>query len=412
VRGPDPKSAFDYLEPALDHLEQSYRNEQALELADRALETLEGERRFDILMRKAGRLDLLGRREEQKRALKEALPLATDSTRRAAVLRALGRHATVVAQHEAALEHLNAAIEIARDANNRQEEMEAVGALGVLHFYAGHYGEMRGQFERQLELAQALGDVHAEATATGRIGIGFWLDGEVENALPHFERSLELSREVGNREREGVALMNLGEITTLLGEAERARRAAEEGRAVCRSIGAQLNEGEALLYLGALEEQEGNRDKAAVCYRTALDLCRRIFNHYAASRCLVRMGRLFLAMGRNTEALRHLEEGLAVARENVIPEALVLGEAYLALMARSDTQEARRQFAEHGAKLEYQHQLEANFVLWKAAGDAALLERAHTMLTHLRDHAPEEYRESMIENVPLHKEIMEAWRDR
>jgi hypothetical protein len=30
---------------------------------------------------------------------------------------------------------------------------------------------------------------------------------------------------------------------------------------------------------------------------------------------------------------------------------------------------------------------------------------------HLRDHAPEEYRGSMIENVPLHRNVMKAWEE-
>ena len=39
----------------------------------------------------------------------------------------------------------------------------------------------------------------------------------------------------------------------------------------------------------------------------------------------------------------------------------------------------------------------------------ALSHEAHGLLTHLRDHAPEEYRETMIANVPLHREIIDAW---
>ena len=34
---------------------------------------------------------------------------------------------------------------------------------------------------------------------------------------------------------------------------------------------------------------------------------------------------------------------------------------------------------------------------------------AKRLLDHRVDHAPEEYRESMLKNVRLHREIMEAW---
>ena len=33
------------------------------------------------------------------------------------------------------------------------------------------------------------------------------------------------------------------------------------------------------------------------------------------------------------------------------------------------------------------------------------------LLDHLVEHAPEEYRESMLKNVRLHREIMEAWEE-
>ena len=39
----------------------------------------------------------------------------------------------------------------------------------------------------------------------------------------------------------------------------------------------------------------------------------------------------------------------------------------------------------------------------------AHLERAHDHLTFLRDHAPAEYRDTMVENVPLHRDIAAAW---
>jgi hypothetical protein len=54
---------------------------------------------------------------------------------------------------------------------------------------------------------------------------------------------------------------------------------------------------------------------------------------------------------------------------------------------------------------------QARFLLWKATDDTTHLEEAHRLLCHLRDHAPEEYRETMIENVPLHRDIMAAWRE-
>ena len=53
--------------------------------------------------------------------------------------------------------------------------------------------------------------------------------------------------------------------------------------------------------------------------------------------------------------------------------------------------------------------LDTRLVLWKATHDTAHLTEARRLLDHLVEHAPEEYRESMLKNVRLHREILEAW---
>jgi hypothetical protein len=54
----------------------------------------------------------------------------------------------------------------------------------------------------------------------------------------------------------------------------------------------------------------------------------------------------------------------------------------------------------------------ARFGLWELTGRGEHLEEAHRLHEHLLAHAPEECRAKMIENVPLHREIVEAWNDR
>ena len=106
LRGGREQDALAYLEPALDHLEGRYRNGAAADLARRALEAeglLRGRARFDLLLRLHGRLDLLGRRTEERSVLEEALATAGDDTLlRARAHRALGSHYYFQADYERA----------------------------------------------------------------------------------------------------------------------------------------------------------------------------------------------------------------------------------------------------------------------------------------------------------------------
>lgn len=52
-----------------------------------------------------------------------------------------------------------------------------------------------------------------------------------------------------------------------------------------------------------------------------------------------------------------------------------------------------------------------HFLLWKASGDARHIKAAKLHLDFQVEHAPEECRESMLKNVRLHREIVEAWEE-
>jgi len=52
----------------------------------------------------------------------------------------------------------------------------------------------------------------------------------------------------------------------------------------------------------------------------------------------------------------------------------------------------------------------ARYALFRATGEQAHLEEARRLLGFAREHTAEEHRDAMIENVPLNREIMAAWR--
>jgi len=68
--------------------------------------------------------------------------------------------------------------------------------------------------------------------------------------------------------------------------------------------------------------------------------------------------------------------------------------------------------AEHGDRTEQLTRMEARFRLWQLTKDRAHLDEAKRLLELLVERAPEEDRETMVENVPLHRGIVEALHDR
>ncbi|MHC4452324.1 MAG: tetratricopeptide repeat protein [Planctomycetota bacterium] len=206
---------------------------------------------------------------------------------------------------------------------------------------------------------------------------------------------------------EGVGLVNLGPISALLGDLETARAQLVGAREIHVLIGAQRPESYALHRLGTVEEQEGHVEEAERLYTEALALRREIKFSIGVAETLVALGRLKWATGRPDEAKRDLEEAGDLSHRLDIPDCAVLADACLAV-AGGDIEKALASLDRYESRLGVFTRMEVRLVLWKATQDPSHLEEAYRMLCFVRDHAPEEYRDSMIENVPLHRRIMEA----
>ncbi len=83
----------------------------------------------------------------------------------------------------------------------------------------------------------------------------------------------------------------------------------------------------------------------------------------------------------------------------------------LALLPDGDAAAAKRVFGEVEDGVEHADKLEALHCLWQATKDRAHLEEAHRLLMYAREHAPDEYRDTMLQNVPLNRDIVAAWEE-
>ena len=165
-----------YLDAALDHLEKAYLNEQAVSLADRALSLpglLEGTARAKVLLRKNGRLNLLGRRKAQEAVLAEARSLIEAAGERALLVqveKASSIHLLTLGRYEESLERSARALAVATETGMREEQAGVTLGVGVACFYLGRFEEARSHYERSLVIARELGDALREGDALGNLG--------------------------------------------------------------------------------------------------------------------------------------------------------------------------------------------------------------------------------------------------
>ena len=100
-----------------------------------------------------------------------------------------------------------------------------------------------------------------------------------------------------------------------------------------------------------------------------------------------------------------------MARGLSTPETVIPAALERARLPGGDSEAALAALEEHGDRTGHDLRLRARFGLWELTGEVTHLAEAHRMLRHLIDHAPEDCRETMIENVPLHRDIAAAWEE-
>ncbi|MHC4163166.1 MAG: serine/threonine-protein kinase [Planctomycetota bacterium] len=458
LRGQCGERALHWLDAALDHLDASYLIHQAIALTDRALAVpglLSGAARAGILLRQGERLDLLGRREEQKTVFAEALRLAEQAGDRALEARVhrargtlhhrLAEHDHAIAAFERALklwaaagdksgeasatanigavckdmgrlaeaqERFTRAAALARECGNRQLEGSATGNLGIVYRNLGRFAEAKEHYERWLAVAREIGARRGEAMALGNLGIVYKNLGRLAEAKEHYRADLKLSREVGDRRSEAITLVNIGPHEACLGNPAAGAKALAESLAVAREIGERRVEGYGLHALGNLALAEGDTGRARRHFEEALALRREIGYPSGLGQTLLRLGRVAAAEGKEDEATRHFEEALVIAREVRSPELLVTSAVDRTLAPGGDVAAALEALKQHGPRLGDADKMEVHFDLWRVTGDRTHLEAAHGLLARMRAHAPEECRETMVENYPLHRGIVRAWEGR
>jgi tetratricopeptide (TPR) repeat protein len=542
LRGSRPRDGLPHLEPALEYLGKGYRNDTLLDLARCALEAegvLEGRERVKVLLRQVDWLGLLGRREEQRAALDEALTLVDETGSEALLAKvqvSLGSYLVEMSQYDAAQAALEEALELAQAAGDKKLEGHATGNLGLVFCRLGRHAEAREHHERARALCHEIGDRRGEAATAGNLGLVFWNLGLVfwnlgryaeaqvhhehsralcreigerkgeaaatgnlgsvfENlgryaeaqehderhralcreigyrrgeasatlnlgsvffnlgryaeaqehaersralfreigerageavttlnlgivffnlgryaeAQENYERFRALVREIGDRQGEGVALVELGPLQALLGQTDDARATLEASLRVLREVGARRPEGYGLHWLGELHAQIGDRNTARRFLEDALALRREISYPSGIATTLISLGRLEAETGNVDAASSLLDEARTLARETNLPGTILAATVEQARLRGGDVQAARAALAEHEERAGHSERVNARFRLWQLSQDMADLVEAHRLLCFARDHAPEDCRTSMIENVPLHRDIMKAW---
>jgi tetratricopeptide (TPR) repeat protein len=355
-----------------------------------------------------------GRYEQARAQYERALALARAIGDRAGEAGAEANLGVVLfdqGRHEEARAQFERHLALCREIGDRSGERRATGNLGAVLGAQGRYEEARTHQEVRLALTREIGDRAGEADTLGNLGVAFWKEGRLEQAQAQFEKQLALTRAIGERAGEARALGNVAYMLWREGRLEQARARFEESLALAREIGHRNQEGYALSSLASLTRDEGDTETALRMYREVLQLRRALGERGTTARTLLALGEIEYELGDPARAAAELDEAVVLAREVKQPPTIVLATVLRARLPGGDARAAAAALEEYEHRAEHGTKMEAHFRLWELTQDGSHLEEAHRLLTFMRDHAPGDCRTSMIENIPLHRDIMRAWEE-
>jgi predicted ATPase/class 3 adenylate cyclase len=437
-RAGDDAQAFDYFDRAAHDARGRYANQAALDYAERALR-LSGatdlRRRFRLHALQKDVADLMGQRALQDSALAESWRIADaldDDSLRADVLFGKALLASRRGDETLALQLARQSADIAKCSGNAKARALALAQIAwslhskgegeaALGYAQDAVASVREALQREDTPQRRMVEVQ---TLTLLALIEREEAPDNQQAKNHLLEALTLARALDLRRPQATVLEMLASLEMDAGRYTSALAYLEQALAVASECGwrifiAGIREKIAECYL-----ETGSTDRSAEHLEAAEDEARRSENPFSEARCMLLRGRIEAAAGNPTTALTQFESALAVAKgidvRTVLDLRARIAEIHLRAGRLTRALELTEELAQEldATKLtrlggEFLYSSLVCHRVWAAADDpraAHALKMAHDGLHALAERAgDEDTRRSILENVPLHREIGVAW---
>jgi adenylate cyclase len=322
-RTEEHREAVEWLEPAGDRAAGIYANDAAIAHYQETMRRLElcgagdlDRARLDEKL--GGVLYTAGRYDDAIQALNRAI----DVHRQAGDLEAAGRVTALVGRTHMrrgsapdGLARIQPMLEMLAWAGPSYGLASLHVALARILFSVGKYREMIEAAKRGSDLARAIGDDRLLAESEERRATALSMTGRIEESRQVMETALPLAEAVGDLDTLSRGLNNLAEGHRKGGDLEAARRYNERALRVTERLGDPtfvsfqlMNMGELLFYLGDWKEARSMLERSN-------DALASVGQSYVAAYPPAALGRIALGEGNWDEALSALNRSLSMAEQ-------------------------------------------------------------------------------------------------
>jgi class 3 adenylate cyclase/tetratricopeptide (TPR) repeat protein len=215
-------------------------------------------------------------------------------------------------KHMEAVEACQRAIELARDADDRDALAHAYYIMDWTLFDLGQ-PEKASFSARALEIYRELGDLSGEAVVYNNLGAWAYYRGRWREALEYYELGRAAREKTGDAVSAAMGTSNIGEILSDQGRLEEAEPLFREALRVWRAAGFRAGVADATIHLGRVASRAGRFDEAEALF----DQARAEYVDVGAASLVLetdaRIAECFLFQGRPDDVMRIVDDALARA---------------------------------------------------------------------------------------------------
>ena len=296
--------------------------------------------------------------------------------------------------------------------------------LGTIRMEQGDVAQAAAHFRPALEQARRAGDRRQEMVVRINWGNLFWIQGQIEQMLAHYRPALRIARETGYRSAEAQILVNLASMqSTVLGAYETAAAQADRALALFRELKDPLGEGQALAVLGQIALDRREWEQARRQLEEGIAILTRLDEKFIRTQALCTLALLAVEEGRPAAGWPALAEAERLCRETGMESqqaslAALRGLLLLAEGRPAEALEAITAAAEspedclHDPHLTFYWRSLILAANGRAAAAGAAVEKAYQLLQEMLAGLPAEQRERSLSAVPEHRRIARAWQAR
>ena len=186
---------------------------------------------------------------------------------------------------------------------------------GNMSYRLGETPAAEALVEAALTLAREADDRSLEAVALNNLSALVADHGDRARALQLLDQAVAINRNAGNKELESISLSNIGFHLIDQGDLAAAQAPLELALALSREVGSDSLEAFALVAMGRLAERRGDYQRARALATEALAMFRRLASPAEEVEQMLALARICIACGEPESAARYLTESLSMSRK-------------------------------------------------------------------------------------------------